>query len=706
MIPIVFRPLSVAAVYLRKRAIDLGQKTRKAAVINEIHELFILRANAIDGSAIVTALEVPPYLAGGLGGQNGGTDYFTPFIAVDYGPLLNSVMKPSLKLVDEAPAPTLKEDPKFLLVATGGRVTIGDLPVWSATRNALNATVGQFYVYPSAIMVPVCLTTDTTPTPDTRTLLLARLNGYMKQVDANDVVVGAGRPAVDGGPATGRPQAITAVEISREALGGTEDDLLAKASACLEWGALRGIAGVAIDRYGAIVVESRRFALLGYQTTDAGAGEVPRYTGAATWQSDISATTIPGSDQPDDVTAEAEVAPGYNFPPWATSNGSVAGRAARNGLFDFPDAAICRMWAPNAGYDAPAESTMMILQVRIGAALADFSAEAWTGASSSPTYGTFDVPANEGHRFITYVVNISTAGALTFTKLDEFVYARFDPAYFAQIERIDYKPYLGINTFAGEPRIICAKRTNNYEILPAEPDIPETPTTPRVQGELERKVLTQYNAYVRLADLGFVCVAPSGAETVLQLGAFYPALYTHSTSGVGTTPAPSDGRIGFVDTTLAPNEPRYALAIPGVFCQYAPGIVAVLLSPNSDYPLSVHTLYVGLFDVATGVLIQMSPALLGYTTLTRFNLSCFEQGTVDEDGVLTSHGRLLVMASSLDDSPTRGDGIFAINELSKVTWVSREPSNTPVHYIGNPLAPATIGVSTNLIGIKPTKIPE
>jgi hypothetical protein len=117
-------------------------------------------------------------------------------------------------------------------------------------------------------------------------------------------------------------------------------------------------------------------------------------------------------------------------------------------------------------------------------------------------------------------------------------------------------------------------------------------------------------------------------------------------------------------------------------------------------------LRVGLFDVTTGVMTHLSPALLAYVTRTRFNLTCYEQGTVDDDGVLLSHGRLYLMASTSDNSATRGDGFFAINDLATATWVSREPSNTPMHYMGNRLAPSTIGVSANLIGVKPTPIPE
>lgn len=709
MTPTVFRPLSIAAVYLRKRAIELGQKTLRAAAINEIRELFILRAVKAGESAVVTAIEVPPYLGGGFGGQNGGTDYFTAGIAVNYGPLLNALVKPSIKLVDESPAPSLKEDPKLLLPLVGGRVAIGDPPPWTDPRNALNATVGQFYVYPSSIMVPVCPTTDTAPDPDTRTLLLTRLNGYMKWVDFEGVVVGAGRPAVGGDDPTGRPETINAIELSRSAMGGTADDLLEKASACLEWGTLRGIASAAILRVPAPA--SQRFALVGYFITDAGEGdgesEEPRYAGAVSWQSDISASTLPGGDQPDPVTAEDPVNPDppfYTIPSWATSNGAVNGREAADGSFGLPDAAICRLWAPNAGYDVPVEPAMMILQIRSGVNVADFQAEGYFFNGTGFDYNTFDIPANQGLRYITYVINITAAGALSYVKLHEFTLARYDPVYFGELEQIDYKPYLGINTFAGEPRIICAKRTNNYEILPADPDIPEGMSSPRIQGELERKVLTPYNAYVRLEDIETVIVAPSGVETLLNLGVYYPVLFTQDTDAVGVPPAPTDGRPDFVDTTLAPSEPRYANAIPGAFCQYAPGIVAVLLSPASDYTSNVHTLRVGLFDVATGVMTHLSPALLGYITLTRFNVSCFEQGTVDENGVLTSHGRLLVMASTLDNSPTRSDGIFAVNELSKLTWVSREPSNTPLHYIGNPLAPATIGVSANLIGIKPTPI--
>ena len=299
------------------------------------------------------------------------------------------------------------------------------------------------------------------------------------------------------------------------------------------------------------------------------------------------------------------------------------------------------------------------------------------------------------------MVNISTAGALSFVKLSEFTYSRYDPAFFADLERIDYRPYLGMNAFDGTPRLICSKLTNHYEILPAEPD---DPGPPRVMGELERKVLTQFNSYRRLVDFEFVAVTAGGVETTLQMGAFYPVLYTLATDDPGVFPAPTDGRQDFGDTELESAEPRFGQAIPGPFCQYAPGIVACLLSPQSDYTSSVHQLRVGIFDLTTGVMLQISPVLFGYGTRNRFNLTCYEQGTVDEDGMLTAHARLFLMVSSANNSPTRGDGVFAINELSTVTWVSRELSNTPLHYIGNKLVPATIGVSTNLIGVKPTPV--
>jgi hypothetical protein len=342
--------------------------------------------------------------------------------------------------------------------------------------------------------------------------------------------------------------------------------------------------------------------------------------------------------------------------------------------------------------------------VAAGRTAANFDAEGWIGDPSAPTYNTFSVPAAQALKFSTYAVAIDATGGLTYTPLHQFTHSIYDPTWFGELERVNYRPYLGLNTFAGAPRLVCTKRTHNYEVLPAEPDTPETPTTPRVQGELERKVLAEFDAYTRLADLDYVVVSSTGAEVPLAVGDYYPVLFSLTTGAVGGSPAPTDGRMGYATDTLQAAEPRYAIDLPAPFCQYAPGVLAVLLSPKSDYTSAVHELRVGLFNVATGALVQLSSALLGYITATRFTLSCFEQGTVDEFGVLTSHGRLLVTASTTSAAADRGDGIFAINELSNVTWVSREPSNTPVHYIGNPLAPATIGVSANLIGIKPTPV--
>jgi hypothetical protein len=86
------------------------------------------------------------------------------------------------------------------------------------------------------------------------------------------------------------------------------------------------------------------------------------------------------------------------------------------------------------------------------------------------------------------------------------------------------------------------------------------------------------------------------------------------------------------------------------------------------------------------------------------SLSCFEQGTVDDDGNLLTYGRLLLGVSTTDASPTRVDGFFTITGLRDLSWLAREPSNTAPFYVGNKLVPATIGVTANLTSIKPTAV--
>lgn len=695
MTPAVFKPLSVAAVYLRKRAMDIARKVARGGAINDIQELFLLRAVGTGQVTVVTVLEVPPKFGGGFGGPSGGLDFFVAGLSAEYGQTFNALFKPAFKFVEGVAAPTLTDDPKFE-APNGGRVPIGSPPAWTEPRLALNATVGQFYVYRSAIMLAVCPTYDTAPNPDARTLLVVRINGYMPTIPLVAGMVGTGRPAVNGDDHAGRQEAIGTIEFSREALGGTSSALLREASACLEWGPLNGISSVEIVDGGAAWL-----ALVGYSIADNGIEVAPRYTGAVSWQSDIDAVSLPAMDNPEAVPATGAVAPGYNFPSWAVSNGFVSGKDAADGAFYFPDAANCRMWAPSAGQAVPAEQVMMILQCVSGLNAADFNVEAWTGDPGAPSYSFFDVPAHQAERYITYVVNVSTAGALSFVKLSEFTYSRYDPTFFGDLERVDYRPYLGMNASDGTPRLICSKLTNHYDILPAEPDVVGPP---RIMGELERKVLNPYNTYVRLDDLEFVGVAANGAETVLQMGAYYPALYTIDTDAPGISPAPIDGRPDFADTQLPGVEPRQAQSIPAPFCQYAPGVVACLLSPKSDYTSSTHSLHVGLFDLASGAMLQLSPVLLEYSTRIRFNLSCYEQGGVDETGAITSHGRLFLMASTAGTSDTRVDGFFAINGLATATWISREPSNTPMHYMGNRLAPSTIGVTANLIGVKPTPV--
>jgi hypothetical protein len=143
---------------LRKQAMNLLRHIPGRGVINRIFEIFIIRAARSSAGGVATVIELPTYLAGGYGGQDGLTDYYTPAVIVDFGAMMDGLTR-RVQRRDENDQliPSLPVD-KFKGRAPlgGGRVVIGDVPAWEAYRQALNDTTGVFTACPSAVMVAVC----------------------------------------------------------------------------------------------------------------------------------------------------------------------------------------------------------------------------------------------------------------------------------------------------------------------------------------------------------------------------------------------------------------------------------------------------------------------------------------------------------------------------------------------------------------------
>ena len=718
---VIFRPLSAAAVTLREQGMRLGRRVLvKGGVLNQIFEIFILRAVQAKPNAVVTVIEVPAYLVGGYGGQDGPTDYYTPFLIVDLGPVLDALTRSTIRLDDNNdPIPNIPTDKYKGRVFTGsGRIVVGDVPEWEEFRQALNGTTGVFVACRSAILVAVCpsLTVETTENhPWVRSLTICRINGRsgVGEISSFDDGVSTGTFPVDvlpghvmmtSTPPTGAAERISGFEIAQDELGIPGVFELQFAGTAIEWGALRGLVAVqyhVLSPSNSVIGNGIQFVT--FETVGAGEGAETTYTASITATSNVGIDTVPSGDEPTSLSEVTAADPSFTYPPWASST-TVGGRDARDGQLTMRDLNLyARLYSASVGYTVDGDqAALTLVETIVEVEAPDVSVR---GYRTGPplTFNTVVVPASSALRRQSYVAALNTNGSVSLTKLADFLDSRYDPS--GPLVRKQIQTFGGVTTLPsevepfGQARLFCTEWSIHYEVRPAEPD---GPAPNLVQGEPERRVQIDGSQFVRLDDLETYLLSSSGVKTTLALGDYVPAYFNISTSPYNAT---FEGRTNFGNASFFPQpSQRVGNNFPHVFCQFAPGIMAVLVVPRSGYANTVQLMRVALFSVATGALLVLSPALAGFSVPARMSMSCFEQGTVDESGNLLTYGRLLVGFSTPDTSPGRTDGFFTITDLTDLSWLAREPSNTAPFYVGNGLVPAEIGVTTRLSYIKPTPI--
>lgn len=716
----VFRPLSAAAVSLRKQAMNLLKQIPGRGVINRVFEIFIIRAERSDSGGVATVIEVPAYLVGGYGGQDGSRDFYTPFVIADVGPVLSAITSRKIRRDEIGEAlPNIPTDKyKGRLFTGSGRVVIGDVPAWGGYRQALNDTTGVYTACRSAITIAVCpaLAEETSDSrPWARSLTICRVNGSSGtgEVSNNDdgnstgqypVDVLPGHVAMTSTPPTGLPERISGFEISADELGIAGAYELQFAGAVIEWGALRGLAAV---QYRTLSpsndVTGNGLKFVAYEAVGTEADGSISYTGSVVALGTVSSATIPSGDGPTGLPGVAAADASFTYPPWAT-NTTVYGRDAGDGRLLMRDPNLyARLFSSSMGYAVDSgQPAMTLVEIQCEVEAADVTVRGYKG-SYPVTFNTVEVPAIRALRWQTYVASISPSGSVSLTKLADFLDSRYEPD--GPLLRKQIQSFGGCATTPtevqpyGEPRLFCSEWGIRYEVRAAEAD---GPAPILVQGEPERRVRQVGSEYVRLSDLDFYLLAPGGDKTPLALGAYFPALFGINTSPAGTTPETTGGRFAFGNSALHVDSKRVGNDFPLVHCQFAPGIIAMIVAPVSGYTSGTQILRVALFSVATGAMLVLSPALLGVQLPARMSISCFEQGTVDEAGNLLTYGRLVIGVSTTSILPTRNDGWFVLTGLRDISWLAREPSNTSPHYVGNPMVPAEIGVTTKLTFTKPT----
>lgn len=656
-----FRPTSRACFDVKYRADKLGLSVIRngGGSVTRVVGGFILRAVGDSKNCVVTAIELPAFLAGALSARV----VDRPYTATSVGFQAVSLAS-KLKYGTDALA---YEEPNILIGQHSRGVSIGADAAW-ISDGAVRSSIA--HVMPSAVLAAIA--------PDTggiaNTLVVYRTNAQVKfDIDPLEPTPAAHIPAL-GPRGYAGDGAIGFVEIGLAALYPYgEASFVRNPSACLEWGATSGIASAVV---GTGDGGTRRALAIAKYVIAPPANDGEPYIGSVEWTARIERETVP--DAPADMAAIGRLqrednADGWDFEQWAKDYTVVYGQEAGPGFVSFPmDMGMARMWSARAGHKGGEGTAFMILDVSVTANEGiTVSAQAANGGSTS----MFSVVPRQYPRLITYAVSIN-AGALSFVKLAEFHYTRYNLALSPPgVEELrEYYPLHGINTRDGEPRIACFVFRTHFTSGPTAPE--------PVHRKVAATQLTLAN------NTAYVMVSPDGTQTPISTPGYFIRACINSYQFL------SDLLVPRMSTSAAA---RSCSSVSQGCANYAPGVMAAVVSPNADFNISgVARFHIAAIDVETGVMLAVGPALdIPSTLITGGWLSCVEQGSVDENGAISSHAVLLLTISQFDNSPTRQDGTYAIRNLgADVSWICREPSNTGLHYVGSAISPALIGVST------------
>lgn len=141
-------------------------------------------------------------------------------------------------------------------------------------------------------------------------------------------------------------------------------------------------------------------------------------------------------------------------------------------------------------------------------------------------------------------------------------------------------------------------------------------------------------------------------------------------------------------------------------CEYAPGMVAVIVAPKAGYGSESQTAKLAVFRIADGSKVAESEFDLPFTVVNdgadargyavQWSVTCVERGEVNDEGGLTRYARLL-FTEQTHHGPSFMYTATDLKSLNVVTaWgVDWGPHMTgPAYYLGSALAPAKVGRST------------
>lgn len=270
-----------------------------------------------------------------------------------------------------------------------------------------------------------------------------------------------------------------------------------------------------------------------------------------------------------------------------------------------------------------------------------------------------------------------------------------DPTDMSRENDTSYTAAFGVNTLAGEPRLLCVKVVAPLNKAPGKPKIERTiepemyqnschdnSWPPPYDGTLGGTISIPSGITVNIIDQleappavalknltaqeqadirSLVLVSPGGGETTVSMSSVLPASYNQSVTYAGVT-----------------------------YCAYAPGLFAAAVFSKTQVEDAERGLRIMVFSATSGALIASSPVLFTRASSDTVSITCAKLGVLDPDAqgeVIKQHATLLmtITPETYRFSPYTPLSVplYAINDLETVTQVAIAPAGTPVFPLGN-----------------------
>lgn len=297
----------------------------------------------------------------------------------------------------------------------------------------------------------------------------------------------------------------------------------------------------------------------------------------------------------------------------------------------------------------------------------------------------------------TYLVHVALDGSKTVRCIHRHTFSVHDQTLRA-LPRVEFSPVLTYRDLVVEgdevvevSRFVCIRaESGEYAVGNSDPNL--------------RRV---HRAVAPTKDgVDLAVISSDGGYVIAALGDLYPVSYPCVADGISDVSSDTvDGdvrRHGYgCDKFLWP-EYRNGYSSVAPACVYAPGMIAVVVAPRAGFASASQIAKLAVIRVRDGELVQLSdfelPFMVSNATgdADQWNVTCVEEGAVDEDGELTRYAKLLLskVGRRVPSILYRADDLSALRSVGAWGLIGQNYLRGPAYYLGSPIAPAKAGRTT------------